>query len=53
MLQIWVTQWTDWWATVPAWFAVLLALPFGIAAIVLLADGVRERRQRRSARSPT
>ena len=41
MWQTWMVQWTDWWASVPPYFAFLLGLPFGIAAIVFLVDAVR------------
>lgn len=39
--------WSAWWATVPASFAFLLALPFGVAALGLLGAAVRRRCGRR------
>jgi hypothetical protein len=41
----WMSAWTTWWATVPVEFAFLLALPFGVAALGLLAEEVRRRRR--------
>lgn len=41
MWNTWVMQWTDWWASVPPYFAFLLGLPFAIAAIVFLVDAIR------------
>jgi hypothetical protein len=32
-----------WWATVPRQFAFLMALPFVISAVALIADGLRRR----------
>lgn len=42
--------WSDcvrWWATVPPEFAFLLALPFVVAGLSLLAEGLRSARGRR------
>ncbi len=37
---------TRWWSTVPPEFAFLLVLPFVIALLGLLAEGVRSARRR-------
>lgn len=50
MWETWMVQWTDWWASVPPYFAFLLGLPFAIAAIVFLVDAIRKQPDGRSDR---
>lgn len=51
MDQTGMVQWTDWWASVPPYFAFLLGLPFAIAALAFLADAIRRRANGRSDRT--
>ena len=41
MLDAFVFDWIAWWGTVPREFAFLMALPFVVAAVALLADCLR------------
>lgn len=41
MLESAWSDWTSWWATVPPEFAFLLALPFAVAALGLVAGCAR------------
>jgi hypothetical protein len=41
MLDAFVFDWIAWWATVPREVAFLMALPFVVAAVALLADCLR------------
>lgn len=47
MLDAALASWSAWWDTVTPGFAFLLALPFAVAAMGLLGDAVRRRRDRR------
>ena len=51
MEQAGVVQWTDWWASVPPYFAFLVGLPFAIAALAFLVDAIRRRVDERSDRT--
>jgi hypothetical protein len=42
--------WSQWWSTVPPEFAFLLALPFVIAALCLVADRLRGSHERQADR---
>ena len=43
MLNAALMSWSDWWHGVPPTFAFLLALPFAVAAVGLLAHALRRR----------
>lgn len=45
MLDAALASWSAWWATVTPSFALLLALPFLVAAAGLLADVIRRKRR--------
>jgi hypothetical protein len=48
MLERFQMDWSGWWATVTPEFAFLLGLPFGVAAVALIGDAVRQRRALRT-----
>jgi len=41
VLDALILDWIAWWTTVPREFAFLMALPFLVAALALLAEGLR------------
>ncbi len=47
MLDTFLSGWQAWWDTVTPEFAFLLALPFGVAGLGLMAHAIRHRRGRR------
>jgi len=51
MIQTFWVEWVEWWAAIDPAFAFLMAMPFGIAAAALAADGIKNYLSRQETHS--